>query len=230
VSGKRRYGDPCGIARGLDIVGERWALLIVRELLLGPRRFTDLRDSLVGASPNVLSQRLDDLQRAGVVQRHRLPPPAASWVYELTAWGYELENVLLAMARWGSQSAGVAEHELSPRALLIAMRTTYAPSGSGDAVGRFELHIDDERFEVATGHGSIKVAAGRVPAADAVISSASDVLSAVIFGDLTLADALRSGALTIDGDGNAAAALLASFRRPQLAAARAQQPARRSDR
>ena len=230
MTGKRRYGDPCGIARGLDIVGERWALLIVRELLLGPRRFTDLRDSLAGASPNVLSQRLDDLQTAGVVQRHRLPPPAASWVYELTAWGYELEDVLLAIARWGSQSAGAAERELSPRALLIAMRTTYSPSNAGDAAGRFEVHIGDESFAVATAHGSITVTAGRVPSADAVISSGPAELRAVIFGDLALADALRSGALRIDGDDNAAAALLASFRRPRLAASQTQQPVSRSDR
>jgi DNA-binding HxlR family transcriptional regulator len=230
VSGKRRYGDPCGIARGLDVVGERWALLTVRELLLGPRRFTDLRESLPGASPNVLSQRLDDLQMAGVVQRLRLPPPAASWVYELTPWGYELEDVLLAMARWGSQSGAVAEHELSPRALLIAMRTTYAPASPRDAAGRFELHIADESFAVATGNGSITVAAGRVPSPDAVIWSGSAALRAVIFGDRALADALRSGALRIDGDAGAAAALLASFRRPRLVAPPDQQPARRSDR
>ena len=230
MSGKRRYGDPCGIARGLDVVGERWALLIVRELLFGPRRFTDLRDSLAGASPNVLSQRLEDLQAAGIVQRHRLPPPAASWVYELTAWGYELEDVLLAIARWGSQAAAVANHELSPRALLIAMRTTYEPASSDDAAGRFELHISDESFAVATGHGSITVAAAQLPSPDAVIWSGPAALRAVIFGDLTLADALRSGALRIEGDSNAAAALLASFRRPRLAAAPAQQPASRSDR
>jgi DNA-binding HxlR family transcriptional regulator/putative sterol carrier protein len=211
-------------------VGERWALLIVRELVLGPRRFTDLRDSLAGASPNVLSQRLEDLQTAGVVQRHRLPPPAASWVYELTPWGYELDDVLLAMARWGSQSAAAAEHELSPRALLIAMRTTYAPAGSGDAAGRFELHIGDESFVVTTGQGSITVAAGRAPSPDAVIWSGPAAFRAVIFGDLALADALRSGALRIDGDDDVAAALLASFRRPRLATSPAQQPVRRSDR
>ena len=224
------YPQFCALARAAEIVGERWTLLIVRELLLGPRRFTDLRDSLAGASPNVLSQRLEDLQMAGVVQRHRLPPPAASWVYELTGWGYELEDLLLAMARWGSQSASVAEHELSPRALLIAMQTTYAPPSSGDAAGRFELHIGDESFAVATGHGSITVAAGRVPSPNAVIWSGTAALRAVIFGDVALADALRSGALRIDGDGNAAAALLTSFRRPQLATAHAQQPVKRSDR
>jgi DNA-binding HxlR family transcriptional regulator len=230
VSGKRQYGDPCGIARGLDVVGERWALLIVRELLFGPRRFTDLRDSLPGASPNVLSQRLDDLQETGVVHRHRLPPPAATWVYELTAWGHQLEDVLLALARWGSQSALRAEHELSPRALLIAMRTTYAPDSPGDARGRFELNLGDESFAVTTADGSITLTAGRVASPDAVIWSGPAALRAVIFGDRALPDALRSGALRIDGDGGAAAGLLASFRRPPLAATVDQQSARRSDR
>jgi DNA-binding HxlR family transcriptional regulator len=217
--GRRGYGDPCGIARGLDVVGDRWALLIVRELLLGPRRFTDLRDSLPGVSPNVLSQRLDDLQAADVVQRHRLPRPAATWVYELTAWGYELEDVLLAIARWGSQSAVDADHELSARALLIAMRTTYAPASSDVAAARFELHIDDEPFAVATEHGSITVTAGGIPAPDAVIWSSAAALRAVIFGDRALADALRSGAVRIDGDADAATALLTSFRRPPRAPA-----------
>jgi putative sterol carrier protein len=163
-----------------------------------------------------------------------------SATYELTAWGYGLDDVLLAMARWGSQSAAAAGHELSPAALLIAMRTTYEPASLGDAAGQFELHIGDESFVVVTGQGSITVAAGRVPAPDAVIWSDPAVLRAVIFGDRTLADALRSGALRIDGDDDTAAALLASFRRPRLAttaepeprrtAAGAQQPARRSDR
>src|SRR5215469_8482188 len=200
MSGKRQYGDPCGIARGLDVVGERWALLIVRELLLGPRRFTDLRDGLPGASPNVLSQRLDDLQAAGVVQRRRLPPPAASWVYELTARGYELEDVLLAVARWGSRVVAETDHELSTRALLIAMRTTYVPARSDGATARFELHIGGESFAVVTESGSITVAAGGVPSPDAVIWSGAAALRAVIFGDRGLAEALRSGGLRIDGD------------------------------
>jgi DNA-binding HxlR family transcriptional regulator/putative sterol carrier protein len=230
VSGRRQYGDPCGIARGLDVVGERWALLIARELLLGPRRFTDLRTGLPGASPNVLSQRLDELQEAGVVQRHRLPAPAASWVYELTPWGHGLEDVLLAMARWGSQSAAVPDAELSPRALLLAMRTTYAPASPDAAASRIELHLDDESFVVTTGSGAISVAAGAIPSPDAVVSADAAALRAVIFGDRTVADGLASGALRIEGDRAAAAAMLTSFRRPQLAVRAGQQSVRRSDR
>src|ERR1700744_6010614 len=101
---KRTYGDSCGIARALDIVGERWALLVVRELVHGPKRFTDLRAGLPAISPNVLTQRLDELELAAVVRRRQFPPPAAAWVYELTEWGYELGPILIELGRWGARS------------------------------------------------------------------------------------------------------------------------------
>src|SRR4051794_33882868 len=101
----RTYGDRCGIARALDAVGERWALLVVRELLLGPKRFTDLRAGLPGASPNVLAQRLRQLGGAGIVGRQTLPPPAAAQVYGLTGRGAALEPVILALGRWGAEAA-----------------------------------------------------------------------------------------------------------------------------
>src|SRR5206468_280135 len=102
----RSYGDPCGIARALDLVGERWALLVIRELVFGPKRFTDLRDGLPGIATNVLSQRLRELVRNGVVARRRLPPPAASNVYELTEYGQELVPIMLALGRWGARTLG----------------------------------------------------------------------------------------------------------------------------
>src|SRR5919106_1169887 len=94
MSTMRTYGDGCGIAHALDLVGERWALLVVRELLLGPKRYTDLRDGLPNASPNVLAQRLRELEQATIVRRRKLPPPAGSWVYELTEWGRGLDSIL----------------------------------------------------------------------------------------------------------------------------------------
>src|SRR3954449_3642338 len=99
---KRTYGDRCGVARALDVVGERWALLVVRELLLGPKRFTDLRAGLPHVSPNVLSQRLRELEEAGIVRRRKLPPPAGSRVYELTEWGEELEPIVTRLGAWGA--------------------------------------------------------------------------------------------------------------------------------
>src|SRR3954453_20585710 len=103
MSTSRTYGDACGIARALDILGERWALMTVRELLLGPKRFTDLRGGLPHASPNILSQRLRELESAGILRKRRLPPPAASQVYELTPRGHELAPVLDALGTWGSR-------------------------------------------------------------------------------------------------------------------------------
>src|SRR4051794_8066328 len=105
MAGRRTYGDSCGIARALDLVGERWALLVVRELMLGPKRFTDLRAGLRNLSADVLAQRLRQLEAAGVVRRRTLPPPAGSRVYELTDWGRDLEPALLALGRWGSRAA-----------------------------------------------------------------------------------------------------------------------------
>src|SRR5918995_1492840 len=100
----RTYCDGCAAAHALDLVGERWALLVVRELLLGPKRFTDLRAGLPNVSTNVLSQRLRELEHAGIVRRHRLPPPAASWVYELTDWGRELKPIVLSIGTWAVRS------------------------------------------------------------------------------------------------------------------------------
>ena len=101
----RTYGDGCGIAHALDLVGERWALLVVRELLLGPKRFTDLRDGLPNSSPNVLSQRLRELEQAAIVQRRKLPPPAGSWIYELTDWGRELKPIVISLGSWAAPLA-----------------------------------------------------------------------------------------------------------------------------
>src|SRR5436190_22448972 len=99
---KRTYGDRCGVARALDVVGERWALLVVRELLLGPKRFTDLRAGLPHVGPDVLAQRLRELEAARILERRTLAPPAASRVYELTERGRALEAVVLELGRWGS--------------------------------------------------------------------------------------------------------------------------------
>jgi DNA-binding HxlR family transcriptional regulator len=109
-------------------VGERWALLVVRELLLGPKRFTDLRAGMPKASPNVLAQRLRELERAGVVRRRKLPPPAASKVYELTEWGLELESVVISLGRWVTCSPARPRNvELGVDSLILSFRTMFDP-------------------------------------------------------------------------------------------------------
>src|SRR5436305_12188998 len=128
MANKRSYDDPCGLARALDVIGERWALLGVRELLLGPKRFTDLRAGLPHVGPDVLAQRLRDLEQAGVVRRGKLPPPAGSRVYELTDWGRELEPVVLGLGRWGSRAPFPAQPgELGADSLILALKTLFDP-------------------------------------------------------------------------------------------------------
>jgi len=127
----RRYGDPCGIARAVDVVGERWSLLVVRELMYGPRRFGQLADGLPGISPNVLSQRLRELEADGVLRRYTLEPPASVAVYELTARGQALEAVLVELGRWGSATPRIAGRDLSPAAMLFSLRTLFDPTVGG---------------------------------------------------------------------------------------------------
>src|SRR5947207_13506240 len=130
----RSYDQFCGIARGLDLVGERWALLIVRDLILGPKRFTDLRRELPGIGTNVLAARLKELERDGVVARRTLPPPAASTVYELTEYGRALEGPLLALGRWGAVSMGRREawHALRSEWLAVALKAFFRPEAAAE--------------------------------------------------------------------------------------------------
>src|SRR3569833_2939798 len=138
---KRHYDDPCGVARALSAVGERWALLVVRELLLGPKRFSDLSRGLADMSQNVLSQRLRELDASGVVRRRRRGPPVSASGYELTERGQELEPVLLALARWGSRLPLGSDAELSTDGLMLALRTTFDPALVTGAAGADLLEL-----------------------------------------------------------------------------------------
>src|ERR671935_1813637 len=139
----RTYDQFCGVARALDLVGERWALLVVRDLILGPKRFTDLRRGLPGIGTNVLAARLKELERAGVVQRRILPPPAASAVYELTEYGRALEGPLLALGRWGAGSMGQREDGRSLRSewLAVALKAFFRPEAAADVRADVELRF-----------------------------------------------------------------------------------------
>src|SRR5918994_3974028 len=131
MAGKRTYNDRCGVARALDVVGERWALLVVRDLLLGPKRFTDLRAGLPHVSPDVLSQRLRDLEETGIVRKAKLPPPASARVYELTERGQQLQPVVVELGRWGSQEPFPDEEaQLRPDSAVIALITLFDPAAA----------------------------------------------------------------------------------------------------
>jgi DNA-binding HxlR family transcriptional regulator len=215
MAAPRTYADPCGIARALDHVGERWALLVVRELLLGPKRFTDLRSGLPNASPNVLAQRLRELERSDVIQRRRLAPPAASTVYELTARGRELQPVIEALARWGSRATPLPRGDLSADALMIALQTTFQAESAKGWTGRFEIRVGADRFSAEVVRQGLSVQRGDPEAAEAVIlCSDAAALRQVVFGGRSLSRARQAGELRIEGDARLAAKFLASFRRP----------------
>lgn len=214
----RSYDDPCGIARALDRVGERWALLVVRELLLGPKRFTDLRIGLPSASPNVLSQRLRELEECGAIHRRQLPPPGAATVYELTEWGRELEPVILALARWGSRATPVPKGELSTDALMIALETTFDATASEGLTARLELRLGVDRFRVQVARKRFVLERGAADEADAVIATDVACLRQLAFGQRDVAKAQRSGDLVIEGSEAVATRFLMLFRRPAPAA------------
>jgi DNA-binding HxlR family transcriptional regulator len=217
VAGKRTYGDPCGIARALDVIGERWAVLVVRELLLGPKRFTDLRAGLPHLGPDVLSQRLRELEQAGVVRRDRLPPPAASRVYGLTDWGRQLEPVVLALGRWGSQAPFPPDHAaLGVDALVLALKTLFDPGRGRDLAGnRYELVLGPEqRFALRIGEQGLEAARGSAPDAVATITTDPGTLQQVLWHRWPLREARRSSELEIAGDQPAAERFLELFPLP----------------
>jgi DNA-binding HxlR family transcriptional regulator len=205
MTGLRSYGDPCGIARALDVVGERWALLIVRELVLGPKRFTDLRAAL-GASPNVLTQRLGELESAGVVQRRS----AGGALYELSAWGRELHPILLQLGRWGTRAQHRPAAELGVDALLLALESTFVPQLAAGLSACYELRLGEESFAIEVADEGIVIQRGAPRKADAFIETDAATLRAVVFGDRKLAGA----PVSLAGDTRLGRSFFRLFARP----------------
>jgi DNA-binding HxlR family transcriptional regulator/putative sterol carrier protein len=217
---RRGYEDRCGIARALDVVGERWALLLVRELLLGPKRYGDLQGGLGHISPDVLSQRLRGLEEAGILARRTLPPPASVPVYELTERGRSLEPVLVALGRWGAGTPlPEAAVPMSVDAHLVSLRTLFSPERAGDLRARIALDLGRDRARVRIADGTIAVERGEDPAADATIAAEPSVLLAVLRERRSLADAEAAGELRLDGDRDAAQRFLTLFPLPDPAPA-----------
>jgi len=216
---KRTYDDGCAAAHALDLVGERWALLVVRELLLGPKRFTDLRAGLPHASPNVLSDRLRGLEEVGIVRRRRLPPPAASKIYELTAWGEELEPVIIRLGRWGARSPSKpADAPLGVDSLILSLRTMFDPVAAGDLEATYELIMGEDRFAAEVSEGDFEVERGNAEQPDAIVEADSNTLAELIYQGRPLSEALRSGAVEIEGDEAAVERFLELFPLPEPAA------------
>ena len=211
---KRSYGEACAAAHALDLIGERWALLVVRELLLGPKRFTDLRAGMPHASPNVLAQRLRELEQDGIVRRRKLGPPAGTWVYELTEWGQDLEPVVLALGRWGSRSP-LRDRDaiVSTDAIVIAMRGLFDGQRAGDLDATFALRLGDDRFAIRVADAKIDVARGDAENADVTITTDAATLAALLGNATTANDAVADGHLELVGDAGAFERLLDAVRR-----------------
>jgi DNA-binding HxlR family transcriptional regulator len=220
VTTKRTYGDGCGIAHALDVVGERWALLVVRELLLGPKRFTDLRDGLPNTSPNVLAQRLRELEQAGIVQRRKLPPPAGSSIYELTAWGRDLKPIVISLGSWALRSPSFPlDAPLGTDSIMLALETFFEADAAGELDASYELRLGENAFRVRVAGGEIELERGAADDPDAIVETDAGTLSAVIWNGRDLADALRAGDIAIAGDRRAVTRFLTLFPRPRPAAA-----------
>jgi DNA-binding HxlR family transcriptional regulator len=195
----RSYGDACGIARALDVVGERWALLVVRELLFGPQRFSDLRRGLPGASSNLVADRLRELTARGVVQRRKLAPPAGSWVYELTEWGRELDPVIVALGNWGLRvSRPDGPVTLGPVSVLLYLRTAARPTPSDDAA--VQIDFDGRVWTARISGGQVGIEAGEAAGADAVLHTDPVTLNALLADPTGLDTALAAGSATVTGE------------------------------
>jgi DNA-binding HxlR family transcriptional regulator/putative sterol carrier protein len=204
----RTYGQFCGVARALELVGERWALLIVRDLLVGPRRFTDLRQGLPRIPTNVLADRLKELEQSGIVRRRVLPRPAASVVYELTEYGSRLEDVVLPLGLWGAQSLGEprAEDIITADSMVMALRTTFRPEHARGLRQSYELRLGEIVLSARIDDGTLIVAEAALPDADLVIE-AGPGLKALMTGEMTADEAIASGGVHLTG----APELLAQF-------------------
>jgi DNA-binding HxlR family transcriptional regulator len=200
--------DGCGIAHASDLLGQRWALLVVRELLLGPKRFTDLRAGIPDISPNVLGQRLRELEETGIVRHRKLAPPAAAQIYELTEWGRDLEPAVLALGGWASRSPGFPMGApMGPDSLVLALKTTFQPEKADGLDASYELWLGEIPFDIAVKGGRFEAAHGEAERADATVRSDPGTIAGVVFGGNRLGKAVESGEVEIDGSRRAVNAL-----------------------
>ena len=199
--GKRWYDDACGTALALELVGERWSLLIVRELMFGGRRFSDLRSGLPGISANILAQRLAGLERVGIIQRRKLPPPAPVQIYELTPWGYEAEIILQELGRWATRSP---LHDptlpLSAASIMMSFRTMYSRERAKGEATTIGFRFGDEGFVVDFGPEGLRARRGEPEGCALVVSTNPMSLASVVYGGRPVSDAEATGELRLTGD------------------------------
>jgi DNA-binding HxlR family transcriptional regulator len=193
------------MAHALSLIGERWSLLIVRDLLHGPKRYTDLAQGLPGIGTNILAARLRDLEAAGIIQKRRLPPPAASTVYELTQYGVELKEPLYALARWGARTLGPpqAEDELYPEWGMNGLPALFDAEEARGLTETYVLDVDGDVFTATIVNGSLEVSMGAADDADLVVAVDMDTFFALATGRLELREAVARGSARVEGDAEA---------------------------
>jgi len=202
----RSYAQHCTVARALDVVGERWTLLLVRELSTGPKRFKDLLGGLPGIGTNLLAARLKKLEGEGIVRRGTLPPPAGSNVYELTGLGRSLEPVIVALSRWGARLLDVPREEDDLRAgwAMVAMRSALRPGAAGSPSGTFEFRVDGEVFHLRVQDGGegekLEARQGSALDPDLLVVGDAETFLAVVSGRTSPEEAMESGALRVEGE------------------------------
>ena len=205
---KRSYGQYCGLARAVEVVAERWALLIIRDLLVGPRRFTDLNRGLPRIPTNILAARLKELEDAGVVRRRIVPRPAGSIVYELTEYGKELEDVVLSLGRWGARTLGNPRPDeiITVDSMIMALRTTFQAEAARGVRAAYELRMGTIVIHARVADGTVAVGEGELPGADLVIE-AGPALREVLAGEVSPSEAIENGSIRVHGEPS----LLAQF-------------------
>lgn len=215
---KRWYDDACGTALALELVGERWALLVVRELMFGPRRFGEIKAQLTGVSANVLTQRLEGLAASGIVQKRKLPSPASVQVYDLTPWGYESRPIFDAMVVWALRSR---RHDpclpLSPASLMMSMRALFRADAAGGVAITAGFRFDDDCFVMHVADDTVTVERGDPAQADLVWTGAPNTLIRVIYGKCPVAETEATGALSVEGDRKLLARFIDLFALPPKA-------------
>jgi DNA-binding HxlR family transcriptional regulator len=210
----RSYGDACAIARALDVVGERWALLVVRELLLGPQRFSGLRHALPGASSNLVADRLRELEGRGVIGRRKLPAPASSWVYELTEWGRGLEPILLALGDWAIHTPlPPAPSTLSATSVVLFLRNSGRPDPEAPPA-TCRLELDDRVWAIRAEAGRLHVQPGEPASPDASLRADPATLNALLEASREFDAAVSDGSVVAAGDLSALRRLVGAVTAP----------------
>jgi len=220
ASPRRRYEDACGTAHALDLIGERWALLVMRELMLGPKRFSDIRADLPGISANTLTQRLEGLEQAGIVTRQRLAPPASGQVYALTEWGYQSRPIMGALGRWATRSpAHDPAQDFSAVSLMLSFQAMNQPALSRDLKTMMGFRLGREDYLAHLNEGAIDVVRGDAAVAAAVFAGAPSAIAAAVYGGVALGALEAEGLLKITGDRALAARFVTLFPLPPKAEA-----------